>query len=233
MERGWAQSRKIGWADGCMAGIITRNSPSRVPSGGSLPSRSWGHSRRTGNIGPMTGTCTTRQAAELQHDREALHLRPRPSGRLLPPWCPDHQQRDSARTSSSESGAAAPPVGIAIQELMEYFNIPTDHISLRTSFYEGVAQTRQRVRVHGLGYLVRNLNAHNALLIVDDVYDSGRSIKAVVDQLTRPHASQHAAADQGGDALVQAREQRHRPGAGLLSPRNRPGGWCSPMRSPG
>ncbi len=76
------------------------------------------------------------------------------------------------------------PVGIAIQELMEYFNIPTDHISLRTSFYEGVAQTRQRVRVHGLGYLVRNLNAHNALLIVDDVYDSGRSIKAVVDQLT-------------------------------------------------
>ena len=76
------------------------------------------------------------------------------------------------------------PVGIAIQALMEYFNIQTDHISLRTSFYEGVAQTRQKVRVHGRGYLVRNLNAHNALLIVDDVYDSGRSIKAVVDQLT-------------------------------------------------
>ncbi len=76
------------------------------------------------------------------------------------------------------------PVGIAIQELMEYYNIPTDHISLRTSFYAGVAKTRNQVRVHGLGYLVRNLNAHNALLIVDDVFDSGRSIDAVVKQLS-------------------------------------------------
>jgi hypoxanthine phosphoribosyltransferase len=76
------------------------------------------------------------------------------------------------------------PVGIAIQELMDYFNIPTDHISLRTSLYQGIASTRRKVRVHGLGYLVRNLNAHNALLIVDDVFDSGRSIEAVIQQLT-------------------------------------------------
>ncbi len=75
------------------------------------------------------------------------------------------------------------PVGIAIQEVMEYFNIPTDHISLRTSLYQGIAKTRHKVRVHGLGYLVRNLDAHNALLIVDDVFDSGRSIEAVINQL--------------------------------------------------
>jgi hypoxanthine phosphoribosyltransferase len=31
---------------------------------------------------------------------------------------------------------------------------------------------------------VKNLNAENALLIVDDVYDSGRSIQAIFDQLT-------------------------------------------------
>lgn len=76
------------------------------------------------------------------------------------------------------------PVGIAIQELMEFFSIPTDHISLRTSLYQGIAKTKRRVRVHGLGYLVRNLNAHNALLIVDDVFDSGRSIEAVIQQLS-------------------------------------------------
>ncbi len=76
------------------------------------------------------------------------------------------------------------PVGIAIQELLQHFNIPTDHISLRTSLYAGIAKSKKRVRVHGLGYLVKNLNAHNSLLIVDDVFDSGRSIEAVIDQLT-------------------------------------------------
>ena len=76
------------------------------------------------------------------------------------------------------------PVGIAIQELLEHFSIETDHISLRTSLYAGIAKTKKNVRVHGLGYLVKNLNAHNSLLIVDDVFDSGRSIEAVIDQLT-------------------------------------------------
>ena len=76
------------------------------------------------------------------------------------------------------------PVGIAIQELLEHFNIHTDHISLRTSLYTGIARTQRKVRVHGLGYLVKNLDAHNSLLIVDDVFDSGRSIDAVIDQLS-------------------------------------------------
>lgn len=76
------------------------------------------------------------------------------------------------------------PVGIAIQGLLQHFNIPTDHISLRTSLYAGIAKTQNKVRVHGLGYLVKNLNAHNSLLIVDDVFDSGKSIKAVIEQLS-------------------------------------------------
>ena len=76
------------------------------------------------------------------------------------------------------------PVGIAVQEMLEYFDIPTDHISLRTSLYEGIERRGETVRVHGLGYLVQNLNAENALLIVDDVYDSGRSIEAVIEQLS-------------------------------------------------
>ena len=76
------------------------------------------------------------------------------------------------------------PVGIAVQEMLEYCGISTDHISLRTSLYKGIGKTKDKVRVHGLGYLVRNLNAEDGLLIVDDVYDSGRSIKAIIEQLT-------------------------------------------------
>lgn len=76
------------------------------------------------------------------------------------------------------------PVGIAVQEMLQYFDVSTDHISVRTSLYTGISQTDRVVRVHGLDYLVNNLNAENALLIVDDVYDSGRSIKAVIEQLS-------------------------------------------------
>ncbi len=77
------------------------------------------------------------------------------------------------------------PVGIAIQEMLVYFQIPTDHISVRTSLYNPRNVANDTVRVHGLDYLVKNLNAENALLIVDDVFDSGRSIEAVIQQLSR------------------------------------------------
>ena len=76
------------------------------------------------------------------------------------------------------------PVGIAVQELLDYCGIETDHISLRTSLYKTIGKAGNKVRVHGLGYLVKNLNAHNSLLIVDDVFDSGRSVQALIEQLT-------------------------------------------------
>ena len=40
------------------------------------------------------------------------------------------------------------------------------------------------IRVHGLQYLLENLCAHHSMLIVDDVYSTGSSVKAVIDQLT-------------------------------------------------
>ena len=77
------------------------------------------------------------------------------------------------------------PVGIAVQELLDYFGIETDHIAIRTSSYTGIGEQDKEVRVHGLGYLVQNLNAEDSLLIVDDVFDSGLSLQAVIDELTR------------------------------------------------
>ena len=39
------------------------------------------------------------------------------------------------------------------------------------------------IRVHGLHYIIENVNAEDTLLIVDDVFDSGRSIRAVIDRI--------------------------------------------------
>ncbi len=75
------------------------------------------------------------------------------------------------------------PVGIAIQELLDYFGIHTDHISIRTSLYTGVEQRATNVKVHGLNYVVKNANADDSLLIIDDVYDTGLSIQQVIDDI--------------------------------------------------
>jgi len=77
------------------------------------------------------------------------------------------------------------PVGIAVQELFEYKGIGSDHIAIRTSSYEGIEQRSKNIRVHGLNYIVKKANADDHLLIVDDVYDTGLSIKAVIDSLNR------------------------------------------------
>ena len=75
------------------------------------------------------------------------------------------------------------PVGIAVQELLKYKGVPTDHIAIRTSSYTGIREQSSDIRVHGLHYIVENMNAEDALLIVDDVFDSGRSVKAIIDTI--------------------------------------------------
>ena len=39
------------------------------------------------------------------------------------------------------------------------------------------------MRVHGLDYIIDNVNAEDDVLLVDDVFDSGRSVKAIFEKL--------------------------------------------------
>jgi hypoxanthine phosphoribosyltransferase len=55
------------------------------------------------------------------------------------------------------------PMGIAIQELLSWYGIETDHIAIRT--------------------LVKNCRRDDRLLIVDDVFDTGLTIEAVIAHL--------------------------------------------------
>jgi hypoxanthine phosphoribosyltransferase len=75
------------------------------------------------------------------------------------------------------------PVGIAVQEILDYFDVKSDHIAIRTSSYTGIGERTKEVRVHGLGYLIRNMNYDSSLLIVDDVFDSGFSLQAILETL--------------------------------------------------
>jgi hypoxanthine phosphoribosyltransferase len=75
------------------------------------------------------------------------------------------------------------PIGIAVQEVLEYHAIHTDHIAIRTSSYVGIDNQSKTVRVHAVDYLVSSLTAEDQLLLVDDVFDSGRSLEAVIAEL--------------------------------------------------
>lgn len=81
-------------------------------------------------------------------------------------------------------------VGIAVQECLQYLDIPTDHIAIRTS-YRGLNSYQQMVdnpeteiRIHGTQYLLDTLSQNDSLLIVDDVFSSGLTASAVVRRLT-------------------------------------------------
>ena len=76
------------------------------------------------------------------------------------------------------------PVGMALQETLSYCGIESDHIAIRTSSYIGFAQ-RGKVAVHGLNYIIKKIQHDDRVLIVDDVFDTGNTIVAVIDELTR------------------------------------------------
>ena len=75
------------------------------------------------------------------------------------------------------------PIGIAVQEYFDFKGIETDHIAVRTSSYYGIGQQSKEIKVHGLHYLIENANAGDSLLIVDDVFDSGRSVEALIARI--------------------------------------------------
>jgi len=74
------------------------------------------------------------------------------------------------------------PVGMAVQEVLSYCGIESDHIAIRTSSYVGVDQ-RGAVAVHGLNYIIKKICYEDRVLIVDDVFDTGNTIAAVIDEL--------------------------------------------------
>lgn len=76
------------------------------------------------------------------------------------------------------------PVGMAVQEILAYAGVDADHIAIRTSSYVGVDQ-RGAVAVHGLNYIIKKICHEDRVLIIDDVFDTGNTVKAVIEEIGR------------------------------------------------
>jgi hypoxanthine phosphoribosyltransferase len=77
------------------------------------------------------------------------------------------------------------PIGIAVQEFLDVLGVESDHIAIRTSSYTGIGERSKKVKVHGLSYIIRQLESEDSLLIVDDVHDTGLSIQQAIDDLKK------------------------------------------------
>lgn len=75
------------------------------------------------------------------------------------------------------------PIAIAAQEYFEYCGHKADHFVVRTSSYHDIGKQHSHVTVDGLEYLLANLKADMSVLILDDVFDSGRSVASLLNKL--------------------------------------------------
>lgn len=74
------------------------------------------------------------------------------------------------------------PVGIALQEVLAFAGLDSDHFAIRTASYAGIGE-RSGVVIDGLEYVTRQLTERPDILLVDDVYDTGLSLQAVKNRL--------------------------------------------------
>ena len=77
----------------------------------------------------------------------------------------------------------AAPIGIAVQEYLAYRGVQSDHISIRTSSYSGIDEQSREIKIYGMNYIIKNVSFDDRLLLVDDVYDTGQTIHAVIEHI--------------------------------------------------
>jgi hypoxanthine phosphoribosyltransferase len=81
------------------------------------------------------------------------------------------------------------PIGIAVQEILETLYCPTNHFAIRTASYGArtasfdSGEALPEVQVMGLQHVAAEVSAQDRLLIIDDIYDSGRSVAAILNAL--------------------------------------------------
>ncbi len=74
------------------------------------------------------------------------------------------------------------PPGIAIQEFFAYKGMNVYHTAIKTQSYTGIMSSGP-VSIKGIDHVIETINSEDNLLLVDDVFDSGKTMEAVVDTI--------------------------------------------------
>ncbi len=111
--------------------------------------------------------------------------RPRNCWKIPSGWASRSWTAASGPTSSSASGGAARRWASPCRSCSSTTAWPATTSPSAPPPTRASSSAARRIRVHGLNYIVKNADAAHCLLIVDDVYDTGLSIKAIIDSLNR------------------------------------------------
>ena len=79
------------------------------------------------------------------------------------------------------------PVGIVVQEYLHYRGVACYHTAVKTSAYTGIGQCREPV-IENLDPVIARIGPGTKVLVVDDIFDSGATIRAVRERLGRTQA---------------------------------------------
>jgi len=77
------------------------------------------------------------------------------------------------------------PPGVAIHEFFRLRGMEPYHTTMKTQSYRGMQRGDAGVEVKGLGHVIDVVNADENLLLVDDVFDTGHTMVAILDEIRR------------------------------------------------
>ncbi len=78
-------------------------------------------------------------------------------------------------------GGAQP--GVILSEVYAYLGRPTPHTVVKCSSYTGIGARNETVTFHGAEEIFSKIPAGKRVLVVDDVFDTGKTAQAVHDAL--------------------------------------------------
>ncbi len=74
------------------------------------------------------------------------------------------------------------PVGIVIHEFLLYKGVETYHTALKAVSYTGIGK-RVEPMIENVDALMKHLTPDSKVLVIDDIFDSGSTMKKVVEEL--------------------------------------------------
>ena len=74
-------------------------------------------------------------------------------------------------------------VGIAVHEILDLLGVHTEHFAIRTSSYKGINNQSNEVKIFGLSQVIDTISSDSKVLLVDDIFDTGRSVKATIEAI--------------------------------------------------
>jgi len=86
------------------------------------------------------------------------------------------------------------PIGQGVDAYFRGQGLTMHHTSIATTSYQGIGQQAETVVIKGLEHLTRSVCPEDGLLIIDDVYETGRTIETIVEVL-RERARRNAPTD--------------------------------------